>query len=147
MADVKLLYELDDILEKELKNVVKKGEVPANEWENLKRLVCIMKEVKEVEQMLMEEDYDDGYSSRSYNTQFTPRMTYDNRGGNMSNARGRSRTTGRYMSRDGYGRSMHSIKDRVIDQIERMYDEAGSEHEREELNKMIKTVEGMELYN
>ena len=68
MADMKLLYELDDILEKELKNVVKKGEVPANEWENLKRLVCIMKEVKEVEQMLMEEGYDDGYSSRSYNT-------------------------------------------------------------------------------
>ena len=147
MADMKLLYELDEILEKELKNVVEKGEVPANEWENLKRLVCIMKEVKEVEQMLMEDEYDEGYSSRSYNTPFMPRITYDSRGENMSHMRGRSRTTGRYMSRDGgYGRSNHSTKDRMIATMESMYDKANSEHEKQLIDEMIKTVEDKELY-
>lgn len=147
MNGIELLHGLDEIIEKELADVVKKGKVEANEWENLKRLVCIMKEVKEVEQMLMEDDYDEGYSSRSYNTPFMPRMTYDSRGENMSHMRGRSKTTGRYMSRDGgYGRSNHSTKDRMIATMEGMYDKANSEHEKHLIDEMIKTIEDKELY-
>lgn len=49
-------------------------------------------------------------------------------------------TTGRYMSReDGY--SGHSIKDRMIARLEGMYDEAKSEHEREEIQKEIRRIE------
>ena len=59
--------------------------------------------------------------------------------------RGRSMTTGRYMSReDGYssgGYSGHSIKDRMIARLESMYDEAKSEHEREEIQKEIRRIE------
>ena len=54
--------------------------------------------------------------------------------------RGRSRTTGRYMSRD-MGRSNHSIKDRMVDSLERMYDEAKTDHERGMLDEWIRKIE------
>ena len=67
----------------------------------------------------------------------------------MSYARGRSPVTGRYISRDPMmhddmmmdHRSMHSIKDRMIARLEAMYDEAKSEHEREEIRKEIRRIE------
>lgn len=76
-----------------------------------------------------------------------------------SGRRGRSRTTGRYMSRDGsyessrrsygsfgsydgnsnrsYGYSGHNI----VDQLERMYDEAHNEKERKMIEEWIRKAE------
>lgn len=53
----------------------------------------------------------------------------------------RSPVTGRYVSRDGYGMSSHSLKDRMIAKLEGMYDEAQSEYEREEIRKEIRQIE------
>lgn len=53
----------------------------------------------------------------------------------------RSPVTGRYISRDGYGMSSHSLKDRMIAKLEGMYDEAKSEYEREEIRKEIRQIE------
>lgn len=53
----------------------------------------------------------------------------------------RSPVTGRYISRDGYGMSSHSIKDRMIARLEAMYDEAQGEYEREEIRKEIRQIE------
>lgn len=93
------------------------------------------------------------------NTPFMPHMTYDgnrtyrvegsydNQNDGMSRARGRSRTTGRYMSRDSaydMGRSNHSIKDRMVDSLERMYDEAATEHERNVVDEWIRKIESSE---
>lgn len=68
------------------------------------------------------------------------RGSYENQNDGMPNMRGRSRTTGRYMSRDS-GRSAHSIKDRAIAAIERMYDEAPTDHERTILDDIIRNIE------
>ena len=159
MKDMELLHKLEDIVTEELKRVAKKGDVQPAEWVNFKAAVCIMKEVKELERMLSEPDMDEGYSSRSYNTPFMPHMTYDgnrtyrvegsyeNQNDGMSNARGRSRTTGRYVSRDSaydMGRSNHSIKDRMVDSLERMYDEAATEHERNVVDEWIRKIESSE---
>lgn len=147
MKDMELLHKLEDIVTEELKRVAKKGDVQPAEWVNFKAAVCIMKEVKELEQMLSELDMDEGYSSRSYNTPFMPHMTYENQNDGMSRARGRSRTTGRYMSRDSaydMGRSNHSIKDRMVDSLERMYDEAATEHERNIVDEWIRKIESSE---
>lgn len=159
MKDMELLHKLEDIVTEELKRVAKKGDVQPAEWVNFKAAVCIMKEVKELEQMLSEPDMDEGYSSRSYNTPFMPHMTYggnrtyrvegsyENQNGGMSRARGRSRTTGRYMSRDSaydMGRSNHSIKDRMVDSLERMYDEAVTEHEKATIDDWIHKIESSE---
>lgn len=147
MNEMEMLCKLEEITKEEIMKVAKKGEVAANEWENLDAVVNVMKNVKKVQMMLPEwEEGSDGYSSRSYNTPFTPRMSYrndrsyENQYDGMSNARCRSRTTGRYMSRDT-GRSMHSIKDRVVDAIERMYDDASTDHERTVLDDMIRKIE------
>lgn len=145
MNDMEILCKLEEITKEELMKVAKKGEVAANEWQNLDHVVNVMKNVKKVQMMLPEwEEGSEGYSSRSYNTPFMPRMTYrgsyENQNDGMSNMRGRSRTTGRYMSRDS-GRSMHSIKDRAIAAIERMYDEAPTDHERNILDDIIRNIE------
>lgn len=159
MKDMELLHKIEDIVTEELKRVAKKGDVQPAEWLNFKAAVCIMKEVKELEQMLSETEMDEGYSSRSYNTPFVPRMaydgnrtyrvegSYDNQNGGMSRARGRSRTTGRYVSRDSaydMGRSNHSIKDRMVDSLERMYDEAVTEHEKATIDDWIHKIESSE---
>ena len=159
MKDMELLHKIEDIVTEELKRVVKKGDVQPAEWINFKAAVCIMKDVKEIELMLSETEMDEGYSSRSYNMPFMPRIpydgnrtyrvegSYDNQNGGMSRARGRSRTTGRYMSRDSaydIGRSNHSIKDRMVDSLERMYDEAVTEHEKATIDDWIHKIESSE---
>ena len=147
MTDMELLCKIEDISKEELEKVAKKGEIQPNEWTNLDAVVSIMKNVKKVQKMISEMDGEYGHSSRSYDTQFTPRMDRGNRSyriegsyDGMSNERGRSRTTGRYMSRD-YGRSTHSIKDRMVDSLERMYDEAPTEHEKVVLDEWIRKIE------
>lgn len=141
MHSMELLEKLDEILEKEIKEVVEKGKVEATQWDNLEKVVDIMEKSKKVQKMLCEmedDEYDYEYSSRSYDTPFMPRMT---------RTRGRSKTTGRYMSRShggDYGRSNHSIRDRAVDAIERMYDEASTDHERQVLDNMIRMIENSE---
>lgn len=97
---------------------------------------------------------DGGYSGARY-----PRISYGE-----SYARGRG-ADGRYVSRGhemydggypydesmrgmsrgtGYsdnGRSMHSVKDQAIQRLEALMDSAGSDYERQEVMKMIETIE------
>lgn len=53
----------------------------------------------------------------------------------------RSPITGRYISRDGYQMSGHSLRDRMVAKLEEMYDSAATEYEREELRKEIRRIE------
>lgn len=53
------------------------------------------------------------------------------RGGNMS----------RGTSYNDTGRSMHSVKDQAIQRLEALMDSAGSDYERQEVMKMIETIE------
>lgn len=149
MNEMEALCKIEEITNEELMKAAKKGEIAANEWENLDHVINVMKNIKKVQMMLPEwEEKNEGYSSRSYNTPFMPRMSYrdgsyENQNGMHSYERGRSRTTGRYMSRDS-GRSMHSIKDRMVDALERMYDEAATDHERLMLDEWIRKIESSE---
>lgn len=54
-----------------------------------------------------------------------------NRGGNMS----------RGTSYNDTGRSMHSVKDQAIQRLEALMDTAESDYERQEIMKMIETIE------
>lgn len=54
-----------------------------------------------------------------------------NRGSNMSRGTGYSDT----------GRSMHSVKDQAIQRLEALMDTAESDYERQEIMKMIETIE------
>ena len=55
----------------------------------------------------------------------------------MRSMRGMSRGTGY----SDTGRSMHSVKDQVIQRLEALMDSAGSDYERQEIMKMIETIE------
>lgn len=133
---------LEKDLKEELSKVVSAGTVSPTEVKTITDAVCLMLKLKEYEEWDEGKDYDEGYSSR----------------------RGRSATTGRYMSRDSrgsyrggsYGRtydarmndgsyengySGHSIKDRMIDRLEGMYDEAQTEHERQIVDEWINRLE------
>ena len=81
----------------------------------------------------------------------------ENSYGGYSTRRGRSATTGRYVSRDSYPHNMRSYDDgysmrrsydngysghnRMIDELERMYDSAQNEHERHMIEEWIKSAE------
>lgn len=134
----KLSMDTLEMLEEQIKTVLKKGDISPQELSALKEAWELRAMIKCSEEMGDESSYD--MTPRSY--MMDPRYgSYD--GG--SYRRGRSMTTGRYMSReDGYssgGYSGHSIKDRMIARLESMYDEAKSEHEREEIQKEIRRIE------
>lgn len=56
--------------------------------------------------------------------------------GRMSNNRG-----GSYGGHYDDGRSMHSVKDQAIQRLENLMDSASSDYERQEIRKMIETIE------
>lgn len=64
----------------------------------------------------------------------------------LSHERGRSSVTGRYISRSSdMNYSGHSIDDRAIAAIERLYDNAQSQHEKERLDSIIRRIRTDEL--
>ena len=137
------LSRLKNSVEEALTPIIRKGEnlTPAD-LENATKAICLLESVKRIESMPQNEEgysermsnsnrpyrsydmppYYDGYSSRRSNT-FSPyceenaRRYYDGR------------------SNDNY--SGHSIKDRMIDQLEKMFDEAKTEHERQVVQEWI----------
>lgn len=125
------MHEIHDICEdlmskaeKDLKKLTEKAELSPTEWANAKTVLSAMCKMKE-----LDPEMDDGESYRNY--------PMDRR---MSSRRGRSVRTGRYISMDR-GTSGHSITDRMVDQIERMYDSAKTDYERQELDKWIERIQ------
>lgn len=135
MKDYKTLDELNELIEKELKKMVQKGDLSPSELESAEKAVCLMEKIIRLEEG---RSYD-GYSESSYGY----RMPYES-----SYERGRSPMTGRYVSRDGRyydGYSGHSIEDRAVDTLERMMDTAGSDYEREQLKRFIRQIRADEM--
>lgn len=80
--------------------------------------------------------YDGGYAYSDMDSMGSYRGGSYERGGNrVGSYRGRSYDD---------GRSMHSVKDQAIQRLEALMDSAESEHERQEIMKMIKTIEAQE---
>ena len=140
-----VLESLEDSVIRELRLLNKKDTLSATEIKAASDAMCLLTKIKIYKEGGMVEDEDgqsymmwprdsyDDYSSR-------PRMTGNYRI-NGSYDRGRSPVTGRYVSRD-HGYSGHSINDRMISQLENMYDEAKTEYEREEVRKEIDRLRG-----
>lgn len=140
-----VLEELEEKAVKELHRLTRKENITPSELEAMTKVTCLLEKID----ILKEEE--NGYSERYYPR--GPEMTrssYRNSEEGRSYERGRSRTTGRYMSRDyggdqsqydgGYGYSGHSIKDRMISRLETMMDEAESPYEKQVVEKWIKRL-------
>lgn len=91
-----LMYKLEVLLEKDICSVVDKGSLSAADYDGLYKAIDIY---KDIETILAMREYKDGEETRyeaSMNMMMpdVPRSAYD-----ASYARGRSKATGRYISR------------------------------------------------
>ena len=139
-----VLNELNAKIEEELKKIVKKNDITPAELENATKAVCHMEKILQYQYMdgMGDEEYSQSgrYYEGRYRSYDEPRMSY---------RRGRDSMTGRYVSRDdasyrnSYDRrySGHSIKDRMVDKLESMMDDAQTEYEKSMITKWIDHIE------
>ena len=129
------MYELKDKLCKELDEIARKGELGAGDLEIIHKLTDTIKNLDKIEML-----EDSGYSQAG-DWEADMRGTY----GRGSSYRGRKRDSmGRY-SRDGRmmrgGYSRHDAKEAMMDQMEDLMAQAGSEKEREAIRRCMNQLE------
>lgn len=145
---MKILYNVQDKMEDELKSICRKEEITPTDLDNIYKIVDIIKDVTTVEAMHKAEE--NGYSGEG--------MSNYSRGWDVdySYARGRD-SRGRYTSRDGRsyegsyensnrGRSYEGgysghDKEEMIDNLMKMMRSARTEEERENYRKIIEQLE------
>ncbi len=138
----KTLSDLKDLVEKEIRKITAKNDITPQELENMTKSLCLLEKIKEMEGMDGMDNGHSGYAPHMYHPMGYNYRSFDGRsyGDDMSYMRGRDARTGRYMSRDEHGYSGHSIKDRMIDKLEQMYDEAKTEHERQIVDEWVRRL-------
>lgn len=122
------LSRLRDMLQCEIDKIADQGELTAGSLETVGKLVDAMKDIDEITQ------YDNGHSARGYGYRMP--FYYDEASYNDGSNRGRSMRgmpRGRYSYADG--------RDHLIEQLEQMMDQAGTEKERQAIQKCIKQME------
>lgn len=152
---MRVLYDIQDMLEDELKKISKKEDITTMDLDNIYKMVDIVKDVTTVEAMKKAEQ--EGYSrdyardySRGYSEDYSNAYgSYARRGrdgdgdGRYSEdgsyRRGRD-SMGRYTSRDSYdGYSRHS-KDEMIEHLKEMMQNARNDEERESYRRAIEQM-------
>lgn len=129
------MYELKDKLCKELDEIARKPEMGAGDLEIIHKLTDTIKNLDKIEML-----EDSGYSQAG-DWEADMRGTY----GRGSSYRGRKRDSmGRY-SREGRGGrggySRHDAKEAMMEQMEMLMDQAGSEREREAIRRCMGQLE------
>ena len=123
---MKVLYDLEDMLEDEIKKLTKKSELDVASVELAYKMVDIIKDIETIMAMKNSE-YDGGYSRSD--------GAWTNGG---SYASRRNMNTGRYMR--GYSRN--DEHEHMIQKLERMMDEATDENVRRSIRKSIDELKG-----
>ena len=129
------MHELKEKLCDELDEIARKGELGAGDLEIIHKLTDTIKNLDKIEMM------EDGGYSQDGDWEMEGRGSY-NRG---SSYRGRKRDSmGRY-SREGRGGrggySRHDAKEAMMEQMEMLMEQAGSEREREAIRRCMGQLE------
>ena len=121
-----------DKVETMLDELFTKPDLTAVELKNATDALCFIEKLDKIERGdAMQEEYG-SYGANSW-VASGPYPDYgDNYGRRM-----RSSTTGRYMNNQTYG---HSIKDRMVAQLEDMMDQAHNDYERKEIQNEIQKL-------
>lgn len=125
------IYDLKEMLCKQLEDYGKKGELSAAVLERVDMLAHAVKNLDKIIETMEESDYSGNMDGRSYGGRPYRDGSYD---GGRSMARGRNArrdSMGRYAS-DGYSRDDGNMADRIRD----MMDEAPDERTRQELQRL-----------
>lgn len=163
---MKVLFDIKDMLEDELKKISKKEDITAMDLENIYKMVDIVKDISTVDAMKKAEeqgysrdyarDYSRGYSE-DYSNAYGSYRSYDGRRGRDGDGDGRYSedgsyrrgrdAMGRYTSRDGSYRGSYEggysghDKEEIIDRLKEMMRNARSEEERESYRKTIEQMQ------
>ena len=129
------MHELKEKLCDELEEIARKGELGAGDLEIIHKLTDTIKNLDKIEML------EDGGYSKAGDWEADMRGTY----GRGSSYRGRKRDSmGRY-SREGRGGrggySRHDAKEAMMEQMEMLMDQAGSEREREAIRRCMGQLE------
>ena len=130
------LYQLKEMLCKELEEYGRKGEVTANTLEIVDKLAHAVKNIGKIIEMYEEEDE---YSMDGGNTYRGSMRGYSRRGGRGGNRGGRgSYDDGNrnYYSRDGRS-------DMMVDKLEDLMEDAPDERTRQEIQRLVTKMQGM----
>ena len=130
------MHELKEKLCDELEEIARKGELGAGDLEIVHKLTDTIKNLDKIEML-----EDGGGYSQAGDWEADMRGTY----GRGSSYRGRKRDSmGRY-SREGRGGrggySRHDAKEAMMEQMEMLMDQAGSEREREAIRRCMGQLE------
>ena len=126
------MYDLKEKMCRELEEIARKPEMSAGDLEAIHKLTDTIKNIEKIE--MLEED---GGYSRAGDWEADMRGTY----GRGSSYRGRKRDSmGRY-SRDGRMYSRGDAKEHMMEQMEMLMDQAGSEREREAIRRCMGQLE------
>ena len=123
------LYELKDMLCKELEEYGKKGELTAGSLDVIDKLAHATKNLDKI----IKEHEEEEYSNRGMNDVSYRGASYAR--GRGSNVRRDSR--GRY-SREGYSRA-----ENMVDELHDLMEDAPNEHIKQEMRRLITKVEEM----
>lgn len=150
---MKVLMELENLLEEEIWKIVRKGDVTPTELERLDKAVDIIKDSETIcamrEYGYKEEEEEYGYSERyPQYMRDGGRTSYSYAPmGNNSYRRGRDAMTGRYISRDmdpryygdgrGQGYSGHASKEDMKQDLKEMMNNASSDKERMAIQQLL----------
>lgn len=127
-----------DKVEKMLDQLFAKPDISAAELKNASEAVCFLESLDKLERGKAMRDEYGSYGANSWVASGPyPDYSYgDNYGRRM-----RSSTTGRYMNGPNPGQTYgHSIKDRMVAQLEDMMDQAHNDYERKEIQNEIQKL-------
>jgi hypothetical protein len=156
---MKVLYDIQDMLEDELKAMSKKEEISSTDLDNIYKMVDVVKDITTVEAMKKAEqegysrdyarDYSRGYSEDYANAYGSYRNSYEN---SYDGRRGRDGDSdGRYSEDSSYRRGRDSMgrytrdggysrHDGAIEHMEEMMRNARNDEEREAYRKAIEQM-------
>lgn len=139
MHETKIMESLEEKVMDELEKICKKPDMSPTELENANKALSMIEKVRKLS---MDDGHFDEGTSSHYPTRYDitrwpgsydmPRDQYSRTYNSYTR---RNPRTGRYMM------SSHSIKDRMIDKLESMMDEASSDYEREKISEWISHLE------
>ena len=131
-----ILEKLTRVVEKELDQLIAKNSLTPAELDTANKAVELMACIKGYEAMIRATECEEPMYSEMSMGHGKYSMRYPMHMNSYGEPAGYSSTR-----RDSMGRySGHSIKDRMIDRLERMMDEAGSEYERKEIMDEIARI-------
>lgn len=130
MINREVLENGEKALERELTKLFSKSELTPNDWDAVKKAMCIAGMMRSYQSG---EKYDEEGNSYGY-------MSDPYYGNDYSAGRMRSPVTGRYISSGMHGYSGHSIEDRMIMALEQQMDSAKTDYERQMVEKEIQRI-------